>query len=820
MLTGLKRLATVTGAGALFILVSVLCGLLVAGLAIPFAAASGVSAQAADRELNNLPTNMTLPAAPQRTKVLDVNGHVLAYFYDQNRIYVPLSKIAPVMRTALLSIEDHRFYEHGAFDPQGTLRAFLTNQASGGTVQGGSSITQQYVKMVLVNEAELDGDKAAVEAAQATTYERKITELRYAIALEKKLSKDQILERYLNLVYFGDGAYGVEAAARHYFGTTAAKLTLPQAAMLAGLVQSPDSDNPVLHPEAGLARRNEVLNRMSELGEITPAAAEAAIRTGFTKAKVQAFNNGCVGTRYPFLCDYVRRSLLATPSLGSTVDEREKTIDRGGLTIYTKIDPKAQDAAQKAVSSMVGPTDPLISTMDMIEPGTGLIVAMAQSRPVMGSDAKKGQTYFNYSATQSMGGGQGFQAGSTFKAFTAAAAFDKGIPIAKKYDAKKTVNYGGKPFDSCERRTEVTGSWKVSNSTGVNGEMDMSKAAGWSVNNYFVPLELDTGMCAVTRMAATVGAQSSVASEPISSYDDKPSFTLGTVDVAPMSMAEAYATFASGGIRCNPIIISKITTPGGKSLAAPSADCKRVISADVANAVSKLLTAPVTTGSATAARLPGNRPMAGKTGTIDSNAAVWFVGYTPQIAGAAMISIDSTKKPFVKGKAGYRPGLKGYTVPSTHVYLSGSGGGDAGPGIWKPAVSAYLKGKPVEQFEQPPDALVHGKMINFPDLSGLSTAEKIAKLRKIGMTVVKKTKTSDKPKDTFLGFSPDSGKVPQYGTVTAYFSSGPPKKKTDKPKSDGAPKTPIAPTGPTGPTKPGNPGAPPFGPVKPRDQGH
>ena len=225
MLTGLKRLATVTGAGALFILVSVLCGLLVAGLAIPFAAASGVSAQAADRELNNLPTNMTLPAAPQRTKVLDVNGHVLAYFYDQNRIYVPLSKIAPVMRTALLSIEDHRFYEHGAFDPQGMLRAFLTNQANGGTVQGGSSITQQYVKMVLVNEAELNGDTAAVKAAQATTYQRKITELRYAIALEKKLSKNQILERYLNLAYFGDGAYGVEAAARHYFDTTADKLT-------------------------------------------------------------------------------------------------------------------------------------------------------------------------------------------------------------------------------------------------------------------------------------------------------------------------------------------------------------------------------------------------------------------------------------------------------------------------------------------------------------------------------------------------------------------------------------------------------------------
>jgi membrane peptidoglycan carboxypeptidase len=809
MLTGLKRFGIVTGAAGLFVVVSVLCGLLVAGLAIPFAAASGMSAQAASKELSNLPTNLTLPPVAQRTKVLDVNNPVLAYFYAQNRIYVPLSRIAPVMRSALLAIEDHRYYQHGAFDPQGTVRAFLTNQASGGTVQGGSSITQQYVKMVLVNQAELEGDKQAIAAAQATTYERKITELRYAIALERRLSKNQILERYLNLVYFGDGAYGVEAAARHYFGTTAAKLTLPQAAMLAGLVQSPDSDNPVQHAEAGLARRNEVLNRMAELGEITPAASEAAIKTGFDRSDVHALNNGCVGTRYPFLCDYVRRSLLASPSLGSTPGERQKSIDRGGLTIYTKINPKAQDAAQKAVSKMIGPTDPLISTMDMIEPGTGLIVAMAQSRPVMGSNAKKGETYFDYSATQAMGGGQGFQAGSTFKAFTAAAAFEKGIPIAKKYNAKATINYTGRKFDSCERRTEVNGTWKVHNSTGVNGRMDMSRAAGWSVNNYFVPLELDTGMCKVTRMAARVGAKSSVAGAPIRSYDDKPSFTLGTVEVAPMSMAEAYATFASGGIHCDPIIISKITTPTGKQLAPPSAHCKRVISADVADAVNKVLTAPVTTGSATKARLDDHRPMAGKTGTIDSNAAVWFVGYTPQISGAAMISIDTTKKPFNKAKRGYRShGLKGYTVPSTKIYRSGSGGGDAGPGIWKPAVSAYLADKPATGFHQPPASLVRGKLIPFPDLAGLTPAQAIKKLRRIGLTVLRDTKQSVRPKGSFLGFSPDSGKIAQYGTVTAYFSSGPPKTK---------PKPPSKPTPPKQqpPINPPERGGHPIKPVRP-----
>ncbi|SDS16348.1 transglycosylase domain-containing protein [Microlunatus soli] len=796
MVHGLKRFVTVTGAGAMFLVVSVLCGLLVAALVIPFAAASGFGARAANSQLSRVPTNLTLPPQAQRSKVLDVHGDVLAYFYDENRIYVSLDKVAPVMRRALLSIEDHRFYEHGAFDLKGTLRAFVSNQAAGGTVQGGSSITQQYVKMVLVNEATLAGDEQAVKDAQATTYDRKITELRYAIALEKKLSKDQILERYLNLAYFGDGAYGVEAAARHYFNTSAAKLTLPQAAMLAGLVQSPDAYNPVQHRQAGLDRRNEVLDRMAALKEVTRSAADAAIKTGFHPTKVTQVRTGCVDTDYPFLCDYVRRSLLATPSLGDTKEEREKVIDRGGLTVRTAIDPKTQDMAQRSVSKMIGPKDPLISTMDMIQPGTGLIVAMAQSRPVMGDDAGKGETYFNYSVPQSMGGGQGFQAGSTFKAFTAAAALQDGIPIAKTYNAKKTMNFSGRHFDSCQRRTSVNGDWKVTNSTGVNGKMNLAKAAAWSVNTYFVQLELATGMCDVTRMASRLGAQSSVESAPINSYDDKPSFTLGTVEVSPMSMSEAYATLASGGIHCNPIIISKITTPAGKELAAPSADCKRVISPDVARGVSKVLSGVVSTGSATKARLADHRPQAGKTGTIDSNAAVWFAGYTPEVSGAAMIAVDNTRAPFNKTKPGYRSkGLKGYTVPSTGVYLSGSGGGDAGPGIWKPAVTEYLADKPKTSFGEPSDAIVHGKPVEMPDVAGLSSTVAIKKLQAAGLTVRRVTRPSTTvPRGKFVRFSPASGKIAQYGTVKAVYSSGkPPTKspasiKSDTPKSSASAK--------------------------------
>ena len=264
--------------------------------------------------------------------------------------------------------------------------------------------------MVQIEACQAKGDSECVEDAQAPTMERKIRELRYAIAMEKKFTKDQILERYLNIAYYGEGAYGVEAAARHYFSTKADKLTLAQAAMLAGLVQNPDTHNPVRNPSAALDRRDVVLNRMAELEvDHAPTQANEGEEVGFDEKKVKTTRNGCVGTRYPVPL----RLRAAYPAQDAeprqdTQEERENMINRGGLIIQTAIDPKTQDLAQRKVSSVVGPRDPLISTMNMIQPGTGLIIAMAQSRPVMGSDAKKGQTYWNLAADPAMGGIQGY----------------------------------------------------------------------------------------------------------------------------------------------------------------------------------------------------------------------------------------------------------------------------------------------------------------------------------------------------------------------------------------------------------------------------
>jgi len=764
----------------MFVIVSVLAGVLVAGLFVPIAGVAGVGSKAAASELDSIPAELATPAPATRSKVLMGNGKTLAYFYDENRIPVKLSEIAPVMRQAQLAVEDHRFYEHGALDIKGTLRALIRNSTGDGSVQGGSSVTQQYVKMVQVEACQAKGDAQCVRDAQAPTFQRKIRELRYAIALEKRLSKDQILERYLNIAYYGEGAYGVEAAARHYYSTHASDLTLPQAAMLAGLVQNPDNVNPVSNRSAALDRRDVVLNRMVELKLITPQQAKKAKSAGFDENKVTPTRNGCVGTRYPFLCDYVRRTLLLTPGLGKNVEERDNLIKRGGLTIQTAIDPKSQNIAQRAVSEIVGPKDPLIATMNMIEPGTGLIIASAQSRPVMGTRKKDGDTYYNYSVEQALGGAEGYQAGSTFKVFTAAAALEKGIPLTKKYDARSPMYMGNWSFSTCLGRARDP-KYRPKNSTGVNGVMDMYKGTAMSVNTYFLQLEHEIGVCPTTKMAKKLGAQLADPTVDLTSSPTTqvPSFTLGVSEVTPMSMAEAYATFAARGIHCDPVIVSKITTRTGKVLEPPNANCKRVISKDVADGMNRLLSRVMQNsgngfgaGTGFRARIPGYMNQAGKTGTVNSNKAVWFNGYTPLIAGSAMIAVDPTRKIWRGSRQ--RSGVLNYQVPSTDVVLEGSGSGDAGMKIWKPAMTKAMEGKPDVKFKEPPASILEGKQVQIPDLTGLGYLDGKRKLEQLGFTVIRRTTYSDTyPAGAFMGFSPGSGAiVPEFSEIYALFSGG------------------------------------------------
>lgn len=758
-----KRLGSVSYAAVMFGVVSVLAGLLVAALVVPFAALAGTASTAAAKGVDGLPAELATPPQFERSRVLMGDGKLLATFFDENRVYVPMSKIAPAMQDAQLAIEDHRFYEHGALDVRATMRALVRN-SSGGSTQGGSSLTQQYVKMVLIEEAVAEGDEDGVEAAREVSYGRKIQELRYAIAVEKKFTKDQILERYLNIAYYGDGAYGVESAAHHYFDTTAKKLTLDQAAMLAGLVQNPVATNPVDNPRLAIERRSVVLNRMVTVGKVTKEAADKAKTVKFNDKLVQRTRNGCVGSQFPFLCDFVRLTLLQTPSLGKTVKDREDRLNRGGLTIRTKIDAKIQKTAEKSIAKLIKPRDPVISVMSMIQPGTGQILAMAQNRPVMGSG--KGETFFNYAASGDLGGAEGYQAGSTFKAFTIAAALKKGIPPSKTYKSPRQISFRGQSFQTCDGYAPIDPNYRPKNST-ISGTMNMRKATAWSVNTYFLQLARDTGNCDVAKMVQQAGVKLANGRSVTKEYGSIFSLTLGPAEVTPLSMAEAYATFAARGIHCKPVIIDKITTKQNRELKKPSADCKRVMPKDVADGVNSLLKG-VMGATGRPAALYNGHDIAGKTGTTDSNQAVWFAGHSPEVAGVAMIAIDKTNK-FYKNR---RKSLKGLYLPYSNRYLSGSGGGDAGQYIWKPSMRQALKGKKKTSFKAFNGIKASGKYVSVPKVYGLDQDKARQKLQKAGFSVVSEQIYSSSAVGAYLGISP-TGKARANSVITMYFSIGP-----------------------------------------------
>lgn len=754
----------------MFVVVAVLAGLLTAGLAVPLTGMASAAGTDVVGSLDSLPAELETPAQPERSRLLNADGTTLAWFYDENRVYEPLSKISPIMQQAQIAIEDHRFYEHGAMDLTGTLRALVST--SQGVTQGGSSLTQQYVRLVLIEAAEEKNDAAARAAATENTLARKIRELRYAIAMEKKFTKDEILERYLNLAYYGDGTYGVEAAARHYFGISAAELNLSQAAMLAGLVRNPVAFSPVKHPEMAIGRRNDVIDRMLTLKKISPEEAAAAKAEPFDQDKVKDYRKGCANAEFPFLCDYAERTLLNhTPSLGNTYDERKDRLYRGGLTIQTQIDPKAQRQAEKVIRNYVSAKDPVVSVIVMIEPGTGLIRTMAQNRQVMGTNWKKGETYYNYAVNQSMGGADGYQGGSTFKAFVAAAALEEGMGSYSTIGAKAHMNFKGKTFKSCTGNFVYPKDWNVDNAS-PSGRMNMWAGTKNSVNTYYVQLEQQVGLCPVTKMAKRLGLEMSSGEDIVEKYNTSPAFTLGSVEITPLSMAEAYATFAARGRHCEPIILKSIKGKDGAPYAVPSANCTQVLRAEVADAINKIFQGPYNGGTATSAKVPGVA-MAGKTGTVPLNKAVWTVGYTPNLAAAAMISYDNSKnyKEFWDSRG--KRFLRYVKLPASGRWLSGFSGDNAGRNLLKPAFAAALEDiEKRDRFVEPPSSVLLGKRIPIPSCSGMGIASCASALRSAGFTTYTTYVDSDEPKGTFLGTDP-SGSAPKFSQIGLKLSKGP-----------------------------------------------
>jgi membrane peptidoglycan carboxypeptidase len=643
----LSRLLTVLLAG-------VLAGLVLAVAALPGNLLFGLVTRSALGAYAALPDALRTPATPQRSYIYANDGKTLiTTFYDVNRTDVPLSEIAPVMRQAIVAAEDRRFYDHGGADLRGLLRAVVANVTGGGTEQGGSTLTMQYVRNVL----KTDPSRTAEERKAATdpTVGRKLQEIRYASALEKSLSKDEILNRYLNIAYFGSGAYGIAAASQRYFGKEPAELTLAEAALLAGLVQSPDAYSPIDgDQDAALARRAYVLDSMVETGAITAEQAAQAKAEKLTLHPTEQ-PNGCTATAqghddWGFFCDYLRRWWLTQPAFGSTAEEREQALRRGGYTVVTSLDPEIQATAQKQATGVYGYGNKRALPIAAVEPGTGRVLAMAVNRHYSLAANPDGQANHPNTVNPLISGGggvDGYQAGSTFKLFTMLAALESGRTLSTGFDApaRLPTRYPAEGEGSCD------GHWCPANANPewMDGYRMMWDGFGRSVNTYFVWLAEQVGQDKVVEMAQRLGitfradADAEFARNNAANWG---SFTLGVAATTPLDLANAYATVAAEGMYCAPLPVVSVKTADGEAVPVADPSCRRVLDADVARAATDAARCPVgqqsaygqcNGGTATAVDdILDGRPVAGKTGSSEENATETFVGYTPQVAVAGI----------------------------------------------------------------------------------------------------------------------------------------------------------------------------------------
>ncbi|HEX2851090.1 MAG TPA: PBP1A family penicillin-binding protein [Acidimicrobiales bacterium] len=532
-----------------------------------------------------------------RSDMYAADGSLMSALYDQDRTPVSLDDVPPILVDAVIAVEDSSFYTHRGVSLRGVVRAVRANTEGGGVQQGGSTITQQVVKNSL-----LTTDR---------TYSRKAKEAVLALRMEQEYSKPEILQRYLNSVYFGQGAYGVASAAERFFGKNLKDLTTPEAALLAGLISSPEAFDPIRHPEAAKARRAHVLQRMEDVGFITAqdhaAAEQAPLPTEVQRPDAQPND---------YFGEEVRRELLDDPRLGATPQDRFNTVFRGGIKVYTTLDPALQKAAEDAVHNII-PDGPFTGSLVTIDPADGAVKAMVGGRSF--ADAK-----YNL-ATQ----GQR-QAGSAFKPITLATWLSQGHSPEDIVDTTAPCTFHFPPPQP---------DWVVNNySDGEGaGPMTLREAMVHSLNCAYARVSLAAGPQDIVKMAHALGVRSDLPAVP--------SIVLGTGSVSPLDMASAYATFAADGVHHTPFLIRKIVARDGSVLVDNQTPGERVLSPQVARSVTDVLRNVVERGTGTAAQI--GRPVAGKTGTAEEWRDAWFIGYTPQLATAVWMGSPDSQQSMV-----------------------------------------------------------------------------------------------------------------------------------------------------------------------------
>ncbi len=774
----------------MLLLCSLLAGVTVAAVAFPFVAAAGLASKEALERFDELPHELTVLDAPQVTFLYARDGTLLTAMYDENRRNITLDQVGQNVIDAVIAAEDKKFYSHHGVDPQGIIRAFIANIDAGQTTQGASTITQQFVRLSLTYFA--DHPQDIVEATEET-HARKIREARLAIAVEQQMSKNEILERYLNLAYFGEGAYGIFAASQVYFGKRPHELEIHEAALLAGMIKAPSQFSPAVESQvqAATERRNWVLDQMVDTGAITPEQAAEA-KAIPVEVEVRRQPNECVSTtenHWGFFCDFFYRWWMEQEAFGATPWERERRLKGGGYHIVTTLDVDVQAAMKKHVETYL-PTakdQPLALMLAAVEPGTGKVRAMATNRNFSLDESRNGPhtdpkkraagmkgTYPNTTNPLISGGGDihGYQGGSTAKVYTMVAALENGLPLdfSIRSPYRVTTRFPvepGKP-SSCGNY------WcPVNYSTEVSGIYNMWTALGASVNTYFAQLIQIVGADKVVDVARRMGFKFRNPDDARLAETTGPlgwgAFTLGVALTTPLDMANAFATLSAEGIACEPLPVEEIRTANGEKLDLARPNCRRVLDRDVALAAIDAGRCVVSTRSlfgecksggtargvpappweATASAVP--YPIWGKTGTADGERTYSFVLSTKQLTVAGQMAdpdyADTNQR------------MRSEVVRPAVVYT----------------LRDAMKGLEPQDWGRPSNIkLVYGPRADIPEVECMPLNEALAVLRQAGFDAEiddGDPVDSKCPEGTAAGTEP-SGQTSRGAPVTVLVSNG------------------------------------------------
>jgi membrane peptidoglycan carboxypeptidase len=751
------------------LLLTVLSGALIAALVVPAITVVGATVESTVGIFDSLPDEIAIDRQREQNRIYatqDGQPVQIATTFDQNRESVPWEAVSDFAKSAAVSGEDQRYYEHGGIDLQGIARAAVTNVASGGVEEGASTITQQYVKNTFI-QAALDLDTQdeidkAYKAAVDSSFDRKVKEMKLAISLEKRYTKEEILLAYLNIANFGGNTYGIEAAAKRYFATTALNLTPSQAASLIAIVQSPGVlrlDYPENLP-ANQVRRDFILGMMLDDDALTREQYNEAIATPLDATTVTVTEpvQGCAAANdhARFFCDYVLNLVEDLPALGADAAERTENFKHGGYEIYTSLDLGLQVPAQDLSWQYADNTATALqlgSATSSVEVGTGRILIMAQNKVFNNTEGGGGAstTAVNYNTDRNYGGSSGFQPGSTYKVFTLLNW------LQNDHGLNEVVDGTGRTVPVRQFTDSCNGPWggpdyKFRNDEGGGGPMTAATATQGSINGAFISMALKLDLCEIKNTAESLGVHRADGNP----LQTNPSSVLGTNEIAPLSMAAAYAGIASGGTFCDPIAVDRIVGPTGEQLPGQNANCRSALTPEVANTAAFAMSKVMTAGTGRSSNPNNGVEYIGKTGTTDSSTQTWMVGASTRVATAVWV------------------GNIVNAVPLRSVKINGIGASTLRHAIFKPTATnidntgSYRGGA----FPGPADSLMNGSGKAVPDVTGESVENAKSILEATGFTVVDGGPVnSGLPLGAIVNSNPPAGTLVSLGTAITVYTS-------------------------------------------------